>query len=609
MPEPSQDLDLLSQRLDVLVRLAVLRDELHGDDLAGVLSSRLVHLAEGTLADELDDVVVVLDALRGAAGAVALGPVARGHGRRHGVRDVYVLTTTVNTGLLLGPMRATRPDRQRGAGSRARYRPRGGYRARAAGRRAARRSPRSSRALRLPRAPRSARSFQTTLNQPDQSALRSRGENHQRLQFGSTNRQNRPQLWFQHRRTRAALSAPLRVDVAVMAAARGTPGASLVTLVTASLQRRAAGRRPRRGRAGRGGAGEGRYLYLGKIRLGANERGGDDAVAGGARARARRPRGVRVILRARIRGDAGRGSRARRRAARARGEGGRAPPPAPAPVVHSYFATFLGATTDPGDALEMLRDAPACLRRNRLVEMKKAAKAEATRKRLHSLLEAGERLDAATFPGLASAFFPTHAADDSASSDDADERRRELRRLFPGGALYVDERPRTYPMSTDDDNLAPSLSAAAVVPNPPDERRRPAKRMGTKPTPWPVSHRAAASPGDVDSRVRQKTNDASRSIGIEAPRATQRERNRRRRSIPSSSRRADVASADPALSRGRDTGDSHRARGTRAVRTRLRPELVRATRRVHHQAKVHQRDGPHEKGLVRVHGGGAFASQ
>ena len=106
----------------------------------------------------------------------------------------------------------------------------------------------------------------------------------------------------------------------------------------------------------------------------------------------------------------------------------------------------------------MLRDAPACLRRNRLVEMKKAAKAEATRKRLHSLLEAGERLDAATFPGLASAFFPTHVPD-SASSDDADERRRELRRLFPGGALYVDERPRVYPMSTDDDNLAPSLSS------------------------------------------------------------------------------------------------------------------------------------------------------
>ena len=258
--------------------------------------------------------------------------------------------------------------------------------------------------------------------------------------------------------------------------------------------RRAAGRRPRRGRAGRGGAPEGRYLYLGKIRLGANERGGDDAVAGGARARARRPRGVRVILRARIRGDAGRGSRARRRAARARG-GGRAPPPAPAPVVHSYFATLLGATTDPGDALEMLRDAPACLRRNRLVEMKKAAKAEATRKRLHSLLEAGERLDAATFPGLASAFFPTHVPD-SASSDDADERRRELRRLFPGGALYVDERPRTYPMSTDDDNLAPSLSS----PQPssrtsPDASPPSGEEMGTKPTPWPVSHRAAASPG------------------------------------------------------------------------------------------------------------------
>ena len=110
VPEPSQDLDLLSQRFDVLVRLAVLRDELHGDDLAGVLSPRLVHLAEGTLADELDDVVVVLDALRAAAGAVALGPVARGHGRRHGVRDVYVLTTTCRGAP--PEMRATRPDRR-----------------------------------------------------------------------------------------------------------------------------------------------------------------------------------------------------------------------------------------------------------------------------------------------------------------------------------------------------------------------------------------------------------------------------------------------------------------------------------------------------------------
>ena len=49
--------------------------------------------------------------------------------------------------------------------------------------------------------------------------------------------------------TRAALSAALRVDVAVMAAARGTPGASLVTLVTASLR----DARPGGGRAGRRG--------------------------------------------------------------------------------------------------------------------------------------------------------------------------------------------------------------------------------------------------------------------------------------------------------------------------------------------------------------------
>lgn len=98
----------------------------------------------------------------------------------------------------------------------------------------------------------------------------------------------------------------------------------------------------------------------------------------------------------------------------------------------------------------MLRDAPACLRRNRLVEMKKAAKAEATRKRLHSLLEAGECLDAATFPEIR----------DGSPDAATEERRRELRRLFPGGALYVDERPRVHPMSTDDDNLAPpSLSS------------------------------------------------------------------------------------------------------------------------------------------------------
>ena len=285
------------------------------------------------------------------------------------------------------------------------------------------------------------------------------GENLQRQ--GSTNRQNRPQLWFQHRRTRAALSAALRVDVAVMAAARGTPGASLVTLVTASLRDARPG--GGRGEEEREGEARGRAdtCISERYASGPTSAGGGTTPSPAARAPARGAREVSASSSARE-------SAATREGPARAGEPlpGRAPPPAPAPVVHSYFATLLGATTDPGDALEMLRDAPACLRRNRLVEMKKAAKAEATRKRLHSLLEAGECLDAATFPGIASAL-PTHALDaatdrstaadaDSASFDDADERRRELRRLFPGGTLYVDERPRVYPMSTDDDNLAPS---------------------------------------------------------------------------------------------------------------------------------------------------------
>ena len=247
-----------------------------------------------------------------------------------------------------------------------------------------------------------------------------------------------------------------------MAAARGTPGASLVTLVTASLRDARPG--GGRGEEEREGEARGRAdtCVSERYASGPTSAGGRTTPSPAARAPARGAREVSAS-------SSARGSAATREGGPARaGEPlpGRAPPPAPAPVVHSYFATLLGATTDPGDALEMLRDAPACLRRNRLVEMKKAAKAEATRKRLHSLLEAGECLDAATFPGIASAL-PTHALDaatdrstaadaDSASFDDADERRRELRRLFPGGTLYVDERPRVYPMSTDDDNLAPS---------------------------------------------------------------------------------------------------------------------------------------------------------
>ena len=105
--------------------------------------------------------------------------------------------------------------------------------------------------------------------------------------------------------------------------------------------------------------------------------------------------------------------------------------------VHSYFARQLEGCGDrPAHALEMLRDAPAYLRRNRLVEMKKAAKAEATRKRLHSLLEAGEALSERNFPGLA------YTGNAHATGPEESSGERELRRLFPGGALYVDERPR-----------------------------------------------------------------------------------------------------------------------------------------------------------------------
>ena len=105
--------------------------------------------------------------------------------------------------------------------------------------------------------------------------------------------------------------------------------------------------------------------------------------------------------------------------------------------VHSYFARQLEGCGDrPAHALEMLRDAAAYLRRNRLVEMKKAAKAEATRKRLHSLLEAGEALSERNFPGLA------YKGSAHATGPEESSGERELRRLFPGGALYVDDRPR-----------------------------------------------------------------------------------------------------------------------------------------------------------------------
>ena len=250
-----------------------------------------------------------------------------------------------------------------------------------------------------------------------------------------------------------------------MAAARGTPGASLVTMVTASLRdARPGGGRGEDEREGRGRVPRGDTCISERYASGPTSAGGGTTPSPQARTPARGAREVSASSSARE-SAATREGPARAGSPLARAGAG----PAPAPVVHSYFATLLrraGATSHPGDALEMLRDAPACLRRNRLVEMKKAAKAEATRKRLHSLLEAGECLDAATFPGIASAL-PTHALDaatdrstaadaDSASFDDADERRRELRRLFPGGTLYVDERPRVYPMSTDDDNLAPS---------------------------------------------------------------------------------------------------------------------------------------------------------
>ena len=260
----------------------------------------------------------------------------------------------------------------------------------------------------------------------------------------------------------------------------------------------------------------------------------------------------------------------------------------------------------------MLRDAPACLRRNRLVEMKKAAKAEATRKRLHSLLEAGECLDAATFPGIASAL-PTHALDaatdrstaadaDSASFDDADERRRELRRLFPGGTLYVDERPRVYPMSTDDDNLAPSHTS------------EPGEEKGTKPhSAGPVESPDGESPGGgvagqtstvVSGKRTTPENAGKRASAASDPTKAQPPRRRYR----TSSRPGGFAASDSALSRGRDTGDSHRVRGTRAVRPRLRAELVRVTRGIHEQATLHQRDGPDEKVWYESTNGGAFVA-
>ena len=238
-----------------------------------------------------------------------------------------------------------------------------------------------------------------------------------------------------------------------MAAARGTPGASLVTMVTASLRdARPGGGRGEDEREGRGRVPRGDTCISERYASGPTSAGGGTTPSPQARTPARGAREVSASSSARE-SAATREGPARAGSPLARAGAG----PAPAPVVHSYFATLLrraGATSHPGDALEMLRDAPACLRRNRLVEMKKAAKAEATRKRLHSLLEAGECLDAATFPGLV--------------HNDAEERRRELRRLFPGGALYVDERPRVYPMSTDDDDdRAGPPSLSSPQPSPP----------------------------------------------------------------------------------------------------------------------------------------------
>ena len=59
VPQGTKDLDLLPERADVLLRLAMLYDELEGHDLTCVLASSFVNFAERTLAHELNDMVVL----------------------------------------------------------------------------------------------------------------------------------------------------------------------------------------------------------------------------------------------------------------------------------------------------------------------------------------------------------------------------------------------------------------------------------------------------------------------------------------------------------------------------------------------------------------------
>jgi hypothetical protein len=54
-----QDADLLPQTLQVLLRLTMLWDELHGDCLGRAFAASFEHLAEGAFADLLEHVVVL----------------------------------------------------------------------------------------------------------------------------------------------------------------------------------------------------------------------------------------------------------------------------------------------------------------------------------------------------------------------------------------------------------------------------------------------------------------------------------------------------------------------------------------------------------------------
>ena len=54
-----QDADFLPQTLQVLLRLPVLWDELHGDCLGRAFTASFEHLAEGAFADLLEHVVVL----------------------------------------------------------------------------------------------------------------------------------------------------------------------------------------------------------------------------------------------------------------------------------------------------------------------------------------------------------------------------------------------------------------------------------------------------------------------------------------------------------------------------------------------------------------------